>query len=52
MPLVVLGIKTAVKLDSKCSEAESVFGRTRKQPGEFINPCTESKELDIANKVD
>ena len=36
LPLVVLGIRTALKADLGCSVAEMVFGTTIRLPGEFI----------------
>nr|CAX83701.1 pol polyprotei [Schistosoma japonicum] len=52
LPLVMLGIRTAVKTDSQCSAAELVFGTTLRLPGEFINPHTDSKTLDLGTFAD
>ncbi|KAK4474308.1 hypothetical protein MN116_000394 [Schistosoma mekongi] len=52
LPLVMLGIRTAVKTDSQCSAAELVFGTTLKLPGEFITPHTDSKTLDLGTYAD
>ncbi|TNN10580.1 Transposon Tf2-9 polyprotein, partial [Schistosoma japonicum] len=52
LPLVMLGIRTAVKTDSQCSAAELVFGTTLRLPGEFINPHTDSKTLDLGTYAD
>ncbi|KAK4468958.1 hypothetical protein MN116_000094 [Schistosoma mekongi] len=52
LPLVMLGIRTAVKTDSQCSAAELVFGTTLRLPGEFISPHTNSKTLDLGTYAD
>ena len=36
LPLVLLGIRTALKTDLQCSAAELVYGRTLRLPGEFF----------------
>ena len=36
LPLVVLGIRTALKTDLQCSTAELVYGTTLRLPGEFF----------------
>ncbi|BHF61019.1 hypothetical protein SprV_0100398900 [Sparganum proliferum] len=38
LPLVLLGIRSTLKSDLKCSTAEPVFGATVKLPGEMISP--------------
>ena len=38
LPLVLLGIRTCLKADIKCSAAELVFGTTLRLPGEFFTP--------------
>ena len=37
LPIVMLGIRTAVKEDLQCSPAELVYGTTLRLPGEFFN---------------
>ena len=37
LPLVLLGIRTALKADLQCSTAELVYGTTLRLPGEFFN---------------
>lgn len=37
LPLVLLGIRTALKEDVKCSVAELVYGTTLRLPGEFFS---------------
>nr|XP_050029029.1 uncharacterized protein LOC126525012 [Dermacentor andersoni] len=36
LPLILLGIRTAVKTDIGCSAAELVYGTTLRLPGEFL----------------
>ena len=38
LPMILLGIRTAVKEDLKCSSAELVYGQTLRLPGELILP--------------
>nr|VZI25257.1 unnamed protein product [Spirometra erinaceieuropaei] len=38
LPLVLLGIRSALKPDLDCSAAELVFGSTARLPGEMISP--------------
>ncbi|BHF60945.1 hypothetical protein SprV_0100391500 [Sparganum proliferum] len=38
LPLVLLGIRSTLKSDLKCSTAEPVFGVTVKLPGEMVSP--------------
>ena len=40
LPLVLLGIRTAVKEDLGCSSAELVFGSSVRLPGELVSPST------------
>ena len=40
LPLVLLGIRTAVKEDLQCSVAELVYGTTLRLPGEFFSPAS------------
>lgn len=35
-PIILLGIRTAVKEDLKCSAAELVYGQILKLPGELL----------------
>ena len=37
LPLILLGIRTAVKQDCKCTPAELVYGTTLRLPGEFFD---------------
>ncbi|KAK4474237.1 hypothetical protein MN116_000180 [Schistosoma mekongi] len=52
LPLVMLGIRTAVETDPQCSAAELVFGTTLRHPGEFISPHIDSKILDLGTYAD
>ena len=38
LPLVLLGIRTALKVDISSSAAEMVYGTTLRLPGEFFSP--------------
>ena len=40
LPLVLLGIRTAIKEDLRFSTAELVYGTTLRLPGEFITPSS------------
>ncbi|XP_049857510.1 uncharacterized protein LOC126338393 [Schistocerca gregaria] len=40
LPLVLLGLRTAVKEDLQCSSAELVYGEQLRVPGEFIVPAS------------
>ena len=51
LPLVLLGIRTAVKTDLGCCTAELVFGTTLRLPGEFITPISSCEHLDPSNYV-
>ena len=37
LPIVLLGIRTALKTDTQCSAAELVYGTTLRLPGEFFH---------------
>ena len=49
LPLVLLGIRTALKEDLKCSTAELVFGTTLRLPGEYISPSAQADITDMGN---
>ena len=51
LPLVLLGIGTALKEDLKCTTAELVYGTTLRLPAEFFNSSSSSDELDPGNYV-
>ena len=40
LPLVLLGIRTALKEDTRSTAAEMVYGTTLRLPGEFFNPSS------------
>jgi hypothetical protein len=40
LPLILLSIRTALKIDLKCSAAELVYGTTLRLPGEFFQRST------------
>ncbi len=52
LPLIMMTIRTSIKIDLGCSAAELVFGTTLKLPGEFITPSDDSKFVDPSNYVD
>ena len=49
LPLVLLGIRTALKTDLQCSAAELVYGRTQHLPGEFFLQDTSPAIGDSSN---
>ena len=51
LPLVLLGIRTAIKDDLKCSVSELVYGSTLRLPGEFVVPIENYNILDPSNYV-
>ena len=46
LPLVLLGIRTALKQDIGCSAAEMVYGQTLRLPGEFFSPSSDSEVIE------
>ncbi|VDL58878.1 unnamed protein product [Hymenolepis diminuta] len=52
LPLVLLGIRTAVKDNLKCSAAEMVFGVPLKLPGEFLSSSNDSFRPNPLNYVE
>ncbi len=48
LPWALLGIRSAVKEDSKCTAAEMVYGSSLRVPGEFVQPCTPDTIMDPA----
>ena len=51
LPLVLLGVRTAVKEDLSCSAAELVYGTTLRLPGEFFSPVQDDITVDPADFV-
>nr|VZI36105.1 unnamed protein product [Spirometra erinaceieuropaei] len=49
LPLVLLGIRSALKPDLDCSAAELVFGATVRLPGEMISPTPQGAVEDPTN---
>ncbi|BHF83514.1 hypothetical protein SprV_0902665700 [Sparganum proliferum] len=49
LPLVLLGIRSALKPDLDCSAAELVFGATVRLPGEMISPTPRGAVEDPTN---
>ena len=52
LPLVLLGMRAAVKSDLNCSVAEMVFGETLRLPGEFFVPSDGDVAADPAFVAD
>ena len=52
LPLILLGIRTALKSDLNCSAAEMVFGTTLTLPGELVTSTPEDKVPDPSSFVD
>ncbi len=50
LPLVMLGINTALKEDVRCTAAEMVYGSSLRLPGEFFTPSP-ATELDPSSYV-
>ncbi|BHF66873.1 hypothetical protein SprV_0200989600 [Sparganum proliferum] len=51
LPLVMLGIRTALKPDLECSAAELVYGITLRIPGDFFGYSQRSADLDPSDYV-
>nr|VZH99102.1 unnamed protein product [Spirometra erinaceieuropaei] len=51
LPLVMLGIRTALKPDLECSAAELVYGTTLRIPGDFFGHSQSSTDLDPSDYV-
>ena len=51
LPLVMLGIRTAIKSDLGCCAAELVFGTTLRLPGQFVSPAPATPNDDPSNYV-
>ena len=52
LPIVLLGIRTAIKQDLGASAAELVYGTTLRLPGVFFNPVTNPSTTDPTEYVD
>ena len=51
LPLVLLGIKTALKEDTRATAAEMVYGTSLRLPGEFFTPSHKATVPDPSNYV-
>jgi len=51
LPLILLGIRTALKEDLKFTAAEMVYGTTLRLPGEFFTPSTTDSLPDPSNFI-
>ena len=52
LPLVLLGIRTAVRENLKCSTAEMIYGTTLRLPGELFVPARSDTLSDPLSYVD
>ena len=54
LPLVLLGIRSSLKVDLKCSAAEMVYGTTLRLPGDFfsLSPAPSTNVSDPLSYVD
>lgn len=52
LPLILLSIRSSLKVDIGCSVAELVFGSTLRLPGELLVPVKNIDSLDPAGYVD
>ena len=51
LPLVMLGIRTAIKSDLGCCAAELVYGTTIRLPGQFVAPNPADGDLDPSDYI-
>ena len=51
LPLVLLGVRSALKEDFACTAAELVYGTTLRLPGEFLNTATAPSNVDPVTYV-
>lgn len=51
LPIVLLGIRTAIKADIGCTTAELVYGTGIKLPAQFVIPTKPETDIDPANYV-
>lgn len=51
LPLVLLGIRSSLKTDLRCSAAELVYGTTLRLPGMFFVPLSDTPLVDPADYV-
>ena len=51
LPLILLGIRTALKEDLSSTAAELVYGTTLRLPGEFIEPSPTTSLPDPSNFI-
>ncbi|CAH8820985.1 unnamed protein product [Trichobilharzia szidati] len=51
LPLVLLGIRNALKTDAGCTTSELVYGTTLRLPGEFVSPSSFPPVVDHSSYV-
>ena len=49
LPLVLMGIRTAIKADIGCTSAELVFGTALKLPAQYVAPTKPDEDIDPTN---
>ncbi|VDP63381.1 unnamed protein product [Schistosoma mattheei] len=49
LPLVLLGIRNALKADIVYTAAQLVYGTTLRLPGEFVDPSSSSMNMDLTS---
>ena len=52
LPMVLLGLRTALKVDLGCSSAELVYGTTLRLPGDFVDRSAPAPPLDPGTYVE
>ncbi|KAM7313394.1 Transposon Tf2-9 polyprotein [Ixodes scapularis] len=52
LPLVLLGLRSALKADLGCSAAELVYGKPLRLPGEFFSPPSSESREDPSGYID
>ena len=51
LPLVLLGVRTALKDDLKCSAAEMLYGQPLRIPGELFVPTSAPNDMDTSDFI-
>ncbi|VDP95893.1 unnamed protein product [Trichobilharzia regenti] len=51
LPLILLGMRNALKTDAGCNPAELVYGTLLRIPGEFVSPSSFPPALDHATSI-
>ncbi|VDP32057.1 unnamed protein product, partial [Schistosoma margrebowiei] len=51
LPLVLLGIRNAVKADIEYTAAKNLYGTTLRLPGEFVDPSSSSMSVELTSNT-